>query len=251
MTFKDHFSERAELYAVFRPHYPDSLFDFVAGLCNRHDVAVDCGTGNGQAAVEIARYFARVIATDPSEAQIKNASQRANVEYRIARAEQTGIEPKSVDLVVAAQALHWFDAKAFFEEAKRILRPDGAIAVWGYGDPVLDTPALQALLHQFNRGKLESYWSADRQLLLDGYRTIEFPFNELGSPQFELEARWNLEQLLGYLRTWSATARYIKECGVDPVSELEPNLAHAWGDASEPRLVRWPLHLRAGKLPTG
>src|ERR1044071_8768405 len=115
MTFKDHFSERAELYAVFRPHYPDSLFNFVAGLCDRHDVAVDCGTGNGQAAVEIARYFARVIATDPSEAQIKNASQRANVEYRIARAEQTGIESKSVDLVVAAQALHWFDAKGFFE----------------------------------------------------------------------------------------------------------------------------------------
>lgn len=249
MKFKDHFSDRAEQYATFRPHYPESLFTYVASLCDRHELALDCGTGNGQAAAEIARHFAHVIATDPSDAQLANATPAANIEYRIARAEQSGLRDESVDLVVAAQALHWFDARGFFSEAKRILRRDGAIAVWGYGDPVLDTPVLQDILHEFNRGKLESYWFTERQLLLDGYRTIEFPFVEYKSPEFELRAHWTLDQLLGYLRTWSSTARYIKERGVDPVAEVEPSLAAHWGDANEPRLIRWPLHLRAGKLP--
>jgi ubiquinone/menaquinone biosynthesis C-methylase UbiE len=246
LSFKDHFSDRAESYAAFRPHYPSALLSYVAGLCGRHDLALDCGTGNGQAAVEIAPHFAQVIAIDPSEAQIKYAAPRVNVEYRVARAEHTGLHAQSVDLVIAAQALHWFQPAAFFAEAKRVLRADGAIAVWGYGDPVLDSPALQFLLHGFNRGKLESYWSPERRLLLDGYRTVEFPFDECASPELELRASWTLAQLLGYLRTWSASARYLRERGVDPVAELEPSLAAEWGEPHGKRLIRWPLYIRAG-----
>ena len=248
MKFKDHFSQRAAAYATYRPHYPKSLFSYVASLCAHHDLALDCGTGNGQAAVEIAEHFARVIATDPSAKQLENATPRPNLEYRIARAEQSGLPAQSVDLVTAAQALHWFDRAAFFVEAKRVLKPDGAIAVWGYGDPVLDTEHLQRLIHEFNRGKLESYWSSERQILLDGYRTIDFPFVELSPPTFELRARWTLQEFLGYLRTWSSTARYIELHGSDPVATLEPSLAAAWGPADRNRLICWPIYLRAGKL---
>ena len=249
MKFKDHFSNRAAAYASFRPHYPKALFSYIAGLAAQHVLALDCGTGNGQAAVEIARHFQHVVATDPSARQIENATPRSNVEYRVARAEDSGLQGHSVDLVTAAQALHWFDAAAFFSEAKRVLKPDGAIAVWGYGDPVLETPQLQHLLHEFNRGKLEPYWFAERQLLLDGYRTIDFPFVELTPPQLELRAEWTLDQLLGYLRTWSSAARYLEEHGTDPVSMIEQSLAPLWGDTDRPRLIRWPIYLRAGKLP--
>lgn len=248
MDFKDHFSQRAALYATYRPRYPAALFEYLAGLTPAHEVALDCGTGNGQAAVELAKHFTRVVATDPSSAQISNATPAENVEYRVARAEQSGLPARSVDLVSSAQALHWFDAASFFAETTRVLKPTGAIAVWGYGDPILETPRLQNLLHEFNRGKLESYWSAERQLLLDGYRTIAFPFVEMEAPSFELRASWNLGELLGYLRTWSATAKYVKENGVDPVSELEPSLAREWGDPAATRSIRWPLYLRAGKL---
>ena len=57
MTFKDYFSERAELYAAYRPLYPDTLFEFLAGLTPEHRAVLDCGTGNGQAAVGLAAHF--------------------------------------------------------------------------------------------------------------------------------------------------------------------------------------------------
>lgn len=250
MKFKDHFSRRAALYAVYRPHYPDSLFTYLAALTEEHELALDCGTGSGQAAVALAQHFARVVATDPSSAQLANATLCRNVEYHIAAADNSDLPAQSVDLVTAAQALHWFNSSAFFAEAKRVLKHGGAIAVWGYGDPILDTESLEKLLHTFNRVKLEPYWFAERQLLLEGYRGIQFPFAELTPPKFELRARWTLAELSGYLRTWSATATYIERHGVDPVSELEGAMAAQWGDPGDRRDVKWPLYLRVGRVTT-
>jgi SAM-dependent methyltransferase len=249
LKFKDHFSDRAALYATYRPHYPDSLFTQLAGLPRQHRVALDCGTGNGQAALGLVNHFERVIATDPSEAQLSRATRHQRIEYAVARAESTGLPDASVDLVTAAQALHWFDAPAFFSEARRVLADGGAIAVWGYGDPILDTQSLDGTMRAFNRGTLEQYWFAERRLLLDGYRTIPFPFDEVTLPPLQLEMRWTLPELAGYLRTWSSTARYVAAHGVDPVIEVEKSLSTNWGDPLKPRLIRWPLHLRAGKIP--
>jgi SAM-dependent methyltransferase len=248
LTFKDHFSDRAALYATYRPLYPDSLFATVAGLPLRHRIALDSGTGNGQAAGGLARYFERVIATDPSEEQIRRAAPHPRIEYKVAPAESSGVSDASVDLVTAAQSLHWFDAPAFFLEAKRVLAPGGAIAVWGYGDPVLDSTGLDRILHDFNHGMLEPYWFRERKLLLEGYRSIAFPFEELELPAQQLEMRWTLHQLAGYLRTWSATARYATAHGVDPVTDVEKSLGGEWGNGGKARLIRWPLHLRAGRV---
>jgi SAM-dependent methyltransferase len=211
-------------------------------------VAVDCGSGNGQAAIGLTKHFDRVIATDPSEEQIRRAIAHERIVYSVSRAESIPLPDSSVDLVTAAQSLHWFDAPGFFGEARRVLAAGGAIAVWGYGDPVLDTDALHETLRAFNRGTLEQYWFAERQLLLDGYRTIPFPFDEVVLPVQELEVRWTLPELAGYLRTWSATARYAAEHGFDPVIDVEKSLARDWGDPGKRRLIRWPLHLRAGRI---
>ena len=214
-----------------------------------HQLALDCGTGSGQAAVGLAKYYDRVVATDPSEEQLSHAVRNPRVEYRRTRAEQSGLTAASVDLVTAAQAAHWFDLPAFYAEAKRVLARGGAVAVWGYGDPMLDTKALHEILHSFNRGLLEPYWPAERQLLLDGYRTIPFPFDEIEFPRLMLEMRWTLPELAGYLRSWSATNRYIAEYGSDPVADVEKALAGEWGPQDEVRLVRWPLYVRAGRVP--
>jgi hypothetical protein len=148
--------------------------------------------------------------------------------------------------VTVAQALHWLDPELFFGEAKRVLAEGGAIAVWGYGDPVLDTPELQAILHQFNRGTIESYWLPERQLVLDGYSTGPFPFDEVAVPKFTLSRELTLPALMGYVRTWSATARYIAENGTAALERLEADLGRHWGDPLRPRFVEAPLHLRAG-----
>ncbi|HLA14297.1 MAG TPA: class I SAM-dependent methyltransferase [Gemmatimonadaceae bacterium] len=247
MINKDHFSDRAALYAVFRPTYPDSLFDILARLPARRSLALDCGTGNGQAAIGLATRFDYVVATDGSAGQLEHAVSAPNLTYRQSPAEASGLPEKSVDLVTAAQALHWFDIPAFFAEAQRVLVSGGCIAVWGYGDPTVDDPGVQSVVHGFNRGTLEDYWLPERSLLLAGYRTIEFPFEEIVTPSFCLEQHWSLHQLTGLMRTWSATARFAAAHGRDPVADVEGRLARAWGDPDKARLIRWPLYLRAGR----
>lgn len=248
MKIADHFSQRAALYAAYRPGYPDALFEFVAALTPSHRAALDCGAGSGQAAIGLARHFDQVIATDTSAEQLRHAAMHPKVEYRVAPAESSGLPTRSVNLVAAAQALHWFDTARFFAEARRVLVEDGAIAVWGYGDPMLDTEPLDESLHCFNRGTLEPYWAPERRIILKGFRDVAFPFVEVPTPPLELVARWNLPQLAGYLRTWSATARYVNEKGDDPVVAVEKTLATDWGDPDTPRKVHWPLYIRAGRL---
>jgi hypothetical protein len=93
---------------------------------------------------------------------------------------------------------------------------------------------------------VEDYWLPERQLVLDGYRTINFPFREIEVPSFTLSRECTLAQLMGYVRTWSATARFIAEHGTAEVEKLESDLARHWGDPDKTRRVDAPLHLRAG-----
>jgi SAM-dependent methyltransferase len=249
VTFEDRFGGRAALYRAHRPDYPPALFDFIAGAAPGRDLAWDCGTGSGQAAVPLAERFARVVATDASAKQIAAAAPHPRVAYRVAPAEASGLAAASADAVTVAQALHWFDADAFFAEAARVLRPGGVLAVWAYGDPVLEEPALDALVRRFNDETVGAYWPAERALVRDGYRAIRLPFAELPAPTLSIERRWTLAELAGYLRTWSAVAGFAAARGSDPVAALEPALA-AWWPTDERRTVRWPLYLRAARAPT-
>ena len=246
MTFRDHFSRQSNLYSIYRPAYPPELFEFLASLTSAHHCAWDCATGSGQAAVALSKYFDEVIATDASANQIAHAEAAENVRYSVAPASRSGIGDASVDLVTVAQALHWLDVDQFYSEAKRVLNSEGALAVWGYGDPVMDDPELERIVHAFNRGKLECYWTANRDLLLNAYRTVPFPFREITPREFRLEKDWTLEELTGYFRTWSATNRFIADRGYDPVGDVEIELAQVWGNPGSRRRVAWPIFLRAG-----
>src|SRR5262249_38654746 len=97
--WKDHFSEHAAAYAAYRPTYPAALFEVLAALPRRRALALDCATGNGQAAVGLAELFERVVAIDASSQQLASARPHPRIEYRVARAEQTGVAGASVDLV--------------------------------------------------------------------------------------------------------------------------------------------------------
>jgi SAM-dependent methyltransferase len=246
MTFKDLFSDRAKLYSKYRPEYPDALFEWVSGVVPNHKAVWDCATGSGQAAKGLAKYFDRVIATDASAEQIAQAEQSPKIEYRVADASDSGLPDHSVDMVTVAQALHWFDLDTIYSEAKLVVRPGGALVVWGYGDPVLDSEPLEKILHTYNRGTIEEYWMPERQIILDGLKTVPFPFREIETPGMHLEKDWSLPDLIGYVRTWSATANYIKQTKSDPVPAIESALAEHWGGNENRRLGRWPLHIRAG-----
>lgn len=246
MSFRDHFSARAALYAEFRPDYPEALFAHLAGLPANRRTACDCATGNGQAAIGLARYFERVVAADASQSQLAHAGRTSTVAYVAASAEHLPVRTGSADLLTVAQALHWLDLEPFYAEVHRILATGGAIAVWGYGDPILDDARLQGIVHEYNRGTIEEYWLPERRILLDGYVTIPFPFRETAPPSFTLTRDWTLAELCGYLRTWSGTAAYAAAHGVDPVIAVEVELARIWGPPEIRRTLQWPLFLRVG-----
>jgi SAM-dependent methyltransferase len=248
-SYADHFSRLAPAYASCRPGYPDELFTYLAGLVARHDLAWDCAAGNGQATLPLAARFRRVVATDASAAMLDQAPRHPNIEYRVATAEKSGLSAGTADLVVFEQALEWLDLDRFYPEAARVLTPGGILAVWTYGTQYLDDAAIDLLLQRFYSDVVGPYWPGERRHVESGYRTLPFPFPELEPQSFAMEENWNLAQLLGYLRTWSATQRYRESHGRDPVEPLGLELQPLWGEPASVRTIRWPLSLRVGRRP--
>ena len=248
--FSDHFAAVAAQYADSRPRYPDSLFDWLAAQCAPRDLAWDCGAGSGQASIALARHFTRVIATDASAAQIAQAQPDPRVEYRVAPAECSTIDDASAELVIGAQALHWFDLDRFYAEVRRVLRPGGLIAAWSYGVLAVEGAAVNTMVQRFYHDEVGPYWPPERRHVENAYRELRFPFERIAAPDFAMSLHWNLAQLLGYFCSWSATARYIERRGDDPVARLASQLAAYWGDAGQLREIRWPLALLAGRCAT-
>ena len=246
--FRDHFSEIASGYARYRPHYPEALFDFLAGEAPARRLVWDCACGNGQATLDLAARFDHVVGTDASAGQIAEAPEHPRIEWRVAAERDSGIESATCDLVTCAQALHWVDTGAFFREASRVTRPGGLVAVWCYGDVRVDEPRADALVRHCSETTVGPYWPRERRLVHEGYRSIAMPFEEIDVPEFPMTERWTLEQLIGYIRTWSATSAYRKATKKDPTVELHARLAEVWGDRSEGREVSWPLTVRVGRV---
>lgn len=247
MTFKDHFSHHAGDYARYRPDYPAALYEFLAKAAKQHELVWDCGTGSGQAALGLAEYFDRVIATDPSAEQIRNATRHEKISYVVAPAEQTEIPSHSVDLVTVAQAVHWFDLERFYHEARRVLKPNGMLAIWCYGLSRIN-PEVDKVVHHYYTNVVGSYWPPERRYIDEKYETLPFPFVELPTPEFHMKAEWDLNEFMGYLHTWSATQRFEKKNEQNPLDIVRRLLVKTWGKPQARQTVRWPLYLRIGKV---
>lgn len=239
---KDRFSGQAQQYAAFRPHYPLALYDFIFQHVGEFDMAWDAGTGNGQATAALATRFKKVFATDLSMKQLDHAIRIPNIEYAQA-AEATKLLDHSVDLVTVAQAIHWFDREKFFAEVRRVGKPGVVVALWGYGLLQIDR-SIDPLILDFYTRVVGPYWDPERKLIDQEYTTINFPFEEVPSPQFTMNFDWTLAELEGYLTTWSSVQKYWKEKGENPVSGLIRKILPLWG--AENRKVTFELFLRLG-----
>jgi SAM-dependent methyltransferase len=244
--FEDHFSNHSEQYAQFRPKYPDEIYAYLASIAPGHSLAWDCGTGNGQAALGLAKYFDRVHATDASADQISLAYAHEKVEYHVESAEHVSLHDASVDLVTVAVAIHWFKFDEFYREARRVLKPEGILAAWTYSFPEI-SPEMDQLVRQYYYEVVGEYWPERIHYLEEHYKTIPFPFEEIAFPAFVMKADWSLGQFAGFLDSWSATQRYKSQKGQHPLEIIWPKLSAAWGDGNEPRRIRWPLYFRIGR----
>ena len=256
MAFADHFSTQSNAYAAFRPSYPDALGQYLAALIptpgNPAPTQVwDCATGSGQAATMLARHFDRVVATDASAAQIEKAEAADRVEYGVAPADASGLPAQSCDVVTVAQAAHWIDLPPFYSEVRRVLKPGGVIAVWCYallqsGHEPLDV----ALLH-LQSVRVGPYWPSGRELVEDHYQSLDFPFELIEAPSFEMTKHWTQADLMGFLGSWSAVARCRQAEGTDPLVPFAEELKRVWRTDAERVTMRWPLYLRVGRVTGG
>jgi SAM-dependent methyltransferase len=247
MPFKDHFSTHSAGYAAYRPTYPGTLVEYLAGLCAHPGVALDVGCGTGQLSVLLAERFEHVIATDASAQQIEKAAAHAKVEYRAAPAENSGLPEHSVDLITVAQAAHWFDLQAFYAEARRIGKPGAVLALITYGVIQAD-PEIDPVIQHFYKDVVGPYWPPERRHVEEGYRSLPFPFDELAAPALAIEVQWKAGDLIGYANTWSAVRGAEKALGREPVERFQRDLITAWEDPERPRTIRFPLSLRVARL---
>jgi ubiquinone/menaquinone biosynthesis C-methylase UbiE len=241
---KDLFSEHSKLYSQFRPTYPKELYEFIFSHVNEFDTAWDCGTGNGQSARVLSKKFRKVLATDISANQIEQAFKSETIFYSVC-GERTPFANNSIDLVTVAQAIHWFDLDAFYKEVNRVAKSNAALAVWGYSLLSIH-PEIDLLLLDFYKNVVGTYWDKERHLIDEQYKTIPFPFTEITTPSFEFSVEWSIEQLAGYLSTWSAVRKYIQANQVNPIEKLIEHTAPLWkGDSMR---ITFPLFVRLGRV---
>lgn len=243
---KDNFSAGSDNYAKYRPAYPPQLTAFLHSLAPATENAWDCGTGNGQMAFALSEIFEQVFATDISQPQIDNAIRADNIFYSIQPAEQTNFTDDQFDLIVVAQAVHWFDFEKFYAEVKRTARKNAAICLTGYGTIEI-SEEIDPILSDFYHNVVGPYWDKERTYIDEKYKTLPFPFQELPAPSFENKLSWTLSHLIGYLNTWSAVKKFISRNGYNPVDELHAHITPLWGFREE-KEVRFPLLLRTGRV---
>ena len=246
---KDNFTKQAGQYAKYRPDYPPALYGFLFSLVSGKHAAWDCGTGNGQVALKLAGFFDSVYASDLSEQQIKNAVQKNNVFYSVERAEASSFDDNSFELITVAQAIHWFDFDSFYKEVNRVIKPKGIFAVIGYGLLEIDQQT-DKLIHHFYYNIIGRFWDKERKYIDEHYQTIPFPFNEMEVPLLVNSFEWTLDELTGYLETWSAVQHYIKANKDNPVELLKKDLKEIW-PGNETRKIKFPILLRVARIDKG
>lgn len=246
--FIDRFSAHAEAYREGRPSYPAELFEALAAIAPARALAWDCGTGNGQAAFGLAAHFDRVHATDPSERQISQAAQSERIAYAVEPAERVSLGDGTTDLVLAAQALHWFDLELFYAEARRVLKPGGILAAVGY-DWMYVSPDIDRAINECVIPPLSPYWAPQNRILWDGYRSIPFPGEEIRLGAFAIYLDWSLEEVRRYIQCWSAVRDLIAAGGDSTLASALAEVGRLWGEGK--RRVVMPLHLRVARLGAG
>ena len=240
---------RGTEYSSYRPQYPENLFPWLSSLPNQNLHAWDCGTGNGQVARNLARYFDRVTATDSNRDQIAQCPSVRNCRFAVECAENSTLDDQSVDLVTVGCAVHWFNRQQFYTEVNRVLKPGGVIAVWCYEYPWTGNEEVDRILRRYKEEILGKFWPPEAQIYFDRYQNLDFPFDpiEVQIPNFEIDCQWGPSDLLNFLSTWTAPINYKTQTGEDPKLQVAEDLEKAWSAASLGVGVKLPLYMKVGR----
>jgi ubiquinone/menaquinone biosynthesis C-methylase UbiE len=250
MTAKqhNHFETDGANYAKFRPTYPENLALQLSNLCHTHDCAIDIGCGTGQLTGLLTNRFERVIGLDPSQTAIDHATPHDKITYLKGAAEETLQPDQSVDLIVAAQAAHWFDMPKFNTEDARIAKPKAIVALVSYGVFTMEGE-IGARFEHFYWHDIFKYWPKERRHVENGYRDLKLGYRDIDQEclgeQLTIERQWSRDALLGYVATWSAYRQALKNNtngdGQKLLDRFSRDIKNIWPDNVEHKIT-WPIH---------
>ena len=211
----------ASIYRKFRPTYPQKILDLISDYvkthaCGSFDLAVDVACGSGQSTFYLQDTFKQCIGVDISKAQVEQARTAAsekeviNVSFVEGSADKLPMKDASVDVVSLAQAWHWLEPEGFYKECKRVLKPRGCVAVYGYGQGHLMNKRSDTLLQQFYSGTLGGYWHDRRTHIDNQYRGVVLPFKNTKRHNFNMTKHMSLDSYFGYVSSWSAYCNYCE-----------------------------------------
>lgn len=244
---KDLFSKQADLYARYRPTYPAELYQYILSFVKEKNIAWDCATGNGQAAVVLADHFKKVVATDISAEQIEKATFKENIEWLVCPAESTPFAENTFDLVTVAQAYHWIKWKEFRNEVRRVCKNNAVIAVWLYYDHTTGDKRIDKVVRDFYENVTRPYWDYERKYVEELYATVAFDYELLPFKNFGINVHWQREDLLGYISSWSAIQKYIKVNGHSPIPIIEKEINKLWPQGEKKQVI-FPVYLKLGRV---
>ncbi|CAG8485125.1 3329_t:CDS:2 [Rhizophagus irregularis] len=178
MTTFAHTDFNSSAYSAYRPTSHNGRFDN----------ALDVATGTGQVAIELSKSFKQVYAIDVSSTMLQNAIKNPDITYSISSAEDLSqFSSNSIDLVTAAQSAHWFNITEFFKESFRVLKPQGTLAIWAYGQNILrDYPDFKHLTKKFVEDEFRTYWSKELDTIGNFYRDFKFPEEMFQTVKWEI-----------------------------------------------------------------
>lgn len=247
----------AELYAKYRPTYPESVAKVIMDYTKegRSDSKlvhiVDAGCGNGQATEMYRDFFDRITAFDTSASQIAEAKKKldSKITYLVGSAEAMPVEDNSVDLISSAQAIHWADFPKFLKDCRRTLKKDGSVALYGYKLPVAwpidmaESDAEPMKLKAFkmiNEFSSQCIFHPNIRHVNNGYEDI-YPLcpenKKKRVDSLKIERIWDLNQLSLCVQTWSGYQEYLRQQSeggeeVDILRTFLDNLKTLWGVSS-------------------
>ncbi len=162
------FGAVAEAYDRGRPSYPDAAVAWLAG--GDAKVVLELGAGTGKLTRQLVDEGHAVFATEPDEAMLAVLRERVpEVSAKVATAEDIPANDRSVDVVVAAQAFHWFDHVVALPEIARVLKPGGHVAlVWNFFDQRI--PWVRRLVNVVGEQASSTHVSSDA---LDAHELFE------------------------------------------------------------------------------
>ena len=223
-------------YSKYRPTYPKSLVDVLLRYLSKYscsrDTVVDVGCGSGQSTFQLEEHFDKCIGVDISAAQVKEAQEksklrpRENVTFSVGSATDIPVESNTVDLVTIAQAWHWIpQISSFYSECKRVLKPNGCLAVYGYGNVCLLNEAANAIVKDFYLNTLKGCWHSERSHIDNEYSEVVLPFKNTERHDLVMPKEMTLSDFMGYVSSWSG---YEKYCETTPknntLAEMEAKI---------------------------